>query len=222
VQDASHTTRAASSHLTLTRSATCSSRLCHISSQNSCMDQRRRALRVRCGPSPFLCNLIGSIVLRNKFSHTLTLFFLCTYVDQWIAFFTDLFTLMHPADSSSPATFNRHLSLLFFHLVLEISGEVADQVIKSARQFNPVRHERDGRVRDAVRQRDAAQINRAVLTIVESGSERMAALRGNSDPSDCAPEVDEVIEVVDCGIRTFASYVGTYAPVLNSSTPPTF
>ena len=118
---------------------------------------------------------------------------------------------MHPADSPSPATFNRHLSLLFFHLVLEISGEVADQVIKSARQFNPVRHERDGRVRDAVRQRDAAQINRAVLTIVERGSDRMAVLRGHPDTSDGTSEVDDVVEVVDCGIRTFASYVGAYA-----------
>jgi exportin-T len=181
------------------------------------MDQQRRALHVRCCHPAFLCNLIGSIlVLRNKFSHTLTLFFLCTYVDQWTTFFTDFFTLMHPADSPSPTTFNRHLSLLFFHLVLEISGEVADQVIKSARQFNPVRHERDGRVRDAVRQRDAAQINRAVLAIVERGSERMAVLRGSSDPSDCAPEVDEVIEVVDCGIRTFASYVGTHVAGIES------
>jgi len=116
---------------------------------------------------------------------------------------------MTPSESPQ-RTFNRHLSLLFFHLVLEISGEVADQMIKSARQFNPVRHSRDARVRDTVREQDAARINHAVLTIVASCTEKMSGLRENADTSDWAPELDEVIEVVDCGIRTFASYVGEF------------
>jgi exportin-T len=125
-------------------------------------------------------------------------------VEQWSTFFTDLFTLILPAESSN---FNRHVSLLFFHLVLEISGEVADQIVKSARQFSQARHTRDGHVRDAVRERDAARINEAVLTIVAGGSERMSNLRKSDDLSN-SPELDEVIEVVDCGIRTFGSYVG--------------
>jgi exportin-T len=147
-------------------------------------------------------------VVRNKFSHTLTLFFLCTYIEQWSTFFTDIFTLIHAAESSSQSSFNPHVSLLFFHLVLEISGEVADQMIKAARQFNALRHGRDARVRDAVRERDAARINEAVLTIVSDGAERMANLRKGKG-SESSKELDTVVEVVDWGIRTFGSYVGT-------------
>ncbi|KAG5638768.1 pre-tRNA nuclear export protein [Sphagnurus paluster] len=84
---------------------------------------------------------VDATFLRNKFSHTLTLFFLCTYCEQWPNFFSDLFTLIRPTDNLSPA-FNRHISLLFFHIVLEISGEVADQMIKSARPYDADRHAR--------------------------------------------------------------------------------
>jgi exportin-T len=148
-------------------------------------------------------------VLRNKFSHTLTLFFLCTYVDQWTSFFTDIFTLIRPAESPSQGTYNRHVSLLFFHLVLEISGEIADQMIKSSRPYNPSRHVRDARVRDAVRARDAAAINDAVLTIVADGTEKMSRLREAEAATEHLPELDDIIEVVDWGARTFGSYVGT-------------
>jgi exportin-T len=150
------------------------------------------------------------LVLRNKFSHTLTLFFLCTYMYQWSTFFADLFTLIYPAESTTQQAFNRHVSLLFFHVVLEISGEVADQIIKSARQYNPVRQTRDGRVRDMVREQDAARINDAVLTIVADGSEKMTTLRKSEHSLDWARELDGVIEVVDYGIRTFGSYVGAF------------
>jgi exportin-T len=143
--------------------------------------------------------------LRNKFSHTLTLFFLCTYVEQWPTFFTDLFSLIRLPESPSQPQFNRHVSLLLFHLISEISGEVADQTIKSARTFNPVRHTRDSRVRDAVRERDAPLINEAVLTIIVDGTERLAALRKTTTSS---PELSEALEIVDWGIRTFGSYAG--------------
>ncbi|KAF8071976.1 armadillo-type protein [Lyophyllum atratum] len=146
--------------------------------------------------------------LRNKFSHTLTLFFLCTYCEQWPTFFSDLFALIRPTDSQPQSTFNRHISLLFFHIVLEISGEVADQMIKSARPYDADRHARDGRVRDAVRERDAARINEAVLTLVAEGSERMSSLRKQEGSTETIRELDAAIEVVDWGIRTFGSYVG--------------
>lgn len=80
-------------------------------------------------------------------------------------------------------------------------------MIKSARQFNPVRHQRDTRVRDAVRERDAAAINEAVLTIVADGVERMARLR-KGEAQATERELDMATEVVDWGMRTFASYVG--------------
>lgn len=136
------------------------------------------------------------------------MFFLATYLDQWPTFFADLFTLIHPPQSTSQSTFNPHVSLLFFHLVLEISGEVADQIIKSARTFNAARHARDGRVRDAVRDRDAAAINEAVLTIVADGLERMSRLRKGDLTPGAEKELDMATEVVDWGTRTFTSYVG--------------
>lgn len=147
-------------------------------------------------------------VLRNKFSHTLTLFFLCTYTEQWPTFFSDIFSLIRSSESSSSSIFNRHISLLFFHLVLEISGEVADQLIKAARQYTTLRAERDGRVRDAVRERDADKINEAVLTIVADGVERVGNLRKASESPDTTRQLTEAIEVVDWGVRTFGSYVG--------------
>ncbi|KAJ3766289.1 armadillo-type protein [Lentinula raphanica] len=146
--------------------------------------------------------------IRNKFSHTLTLFFLCTYTDQWQSFFADLFTLIRPTTGSSVLTFNRHVSLLFFHLIVEISGEVADQMIKAARMHTSERLARDGRVRDAVRERDAVRINEAVLTIVAEAAEQMSALRGQGLKSPTDRQLAEVEEVVDWGMRTFASYVG--------------
>lgn len=93
--------------------------------------------------------------------------------------------------------------------MLEISGEVADQIIKSARTFSPQRHARDGKVRDGVRERDAAKINEAVLTIVAENAERMTELRKDPDSAKDPKELDYVIEVVDWGVRTFGSYVGT-------------
>lgn len=108
--------------------------------------------------------------------------------------------------SSNAVSFNTHVSLLFFHIVLEISGEVADTILKVARQWTEERHQRDGRVRDAVRERDAPRINEAVLTIVADAAGRMERLRkaGGGSPK----ELGEAVEVVGTGMRTFASYVG--------------
>ena len=94
--------------------------------------------------------------------------------------------------------------------MLEISGEVADQMIKQARSFNATRHTRDTRVRDAVRERDAASINEAVLIIVAEAVDRMTKLRDGDalGGGSVERELDSAIEVVDYGIRTFASYVG--------------
>ena len=153
--------------------------------------------------------------MRNKFAHTLTLFFLCTYIDQWPTFFTDFFALIRPSESTSQSPFHHHLSLLFFHIVLEISEEVADQLIKSARQYSSARHARDARVRDAVRDRDAARINEAVLTIIDDRAKRMKILREGASPS-AERELDAAIEIVDWGIRTFASYVGTWYFLMSS------
>ena len=183
--------------------------------------QQRVVPHVRLSIRHVFINLRRDPDIRNKFSHTLTLLFLCSYIEQWPSFFSDLFAFIRTSDPPSTANFNRHVSLLFFHIVLEISGEVADQVIKSARHFTPERHARDSRVRDAVRERDAAQISEAVLTIVAEGAETMARLQKGEPLPDTKPELDNAIELVDWGIRTFGSYVGVlreiscYAIALN-------
>jgi exportin-T len=116
--------------------------------------------------------------------------------------------LISPTESSSQSTFNPHVSLLFFHLVLEISGEVADQLLKAARQHNSTRHVRDANVRDAVRERDAARINEAVLTIVAANVDKMTKMRAGDGSSSSHGDMETAEEVVDWGIRTFGSYVG--------------
>lgn len=173
------------------------------------MDQLKLLHHVRCFCSrPSSDTNKSYLVLRNKFSHALSLFFLRTYVEQWPTFFADFFTLISPPESSSSSSFNPHVSLLLFHLILEISGEVADQMLKAARVHNPARHARDGRVRDAVRERDAARINEAVLTIVAANVEKLSKLRSVSDSAESRKELEQTEEVVDWGIRTFGSYVG--------------
>ncbi len=91
-------------------------------------------------------------------------------------------------------------------------------MIKAARShdLNVVRQSRDGRVRDAVRERDAERINEAVLTIVAEATEKMAALRKQKSRPD--RELEEAEEVVDWGIRTFGSYVGACIELTGSCT----
>jgi exportin-T len=57
-----------------------------------------------------------------------------------------------------------------------------------------------------VRERDAARINEAVLTIVADYVERLQVLM--KTPTATGRETSEVQEVVDWGIRTFGSYAG--------------
>lgn len=79
-------------------------------------------------------------------------------------------------------------------------------MLKSARAFNAARHARDGKVRDAVRERDAAAINEAVLTIVAEGTAMMERVR----KEEVSLNLDSLVEVVEWGIRTFGSYVGEF------------
>ena len=81
-------------------------------------------------------------------------------------------------------------------------------MIKSARPYNAARLARDARVRDAVRGRDAARINAAVLVIVAEGVEQMASLHKSETSGRSSRELDGAVEVVNWGIRTFRSYVG--------------
>lgn len=131
---------------------------------------------------------------------------MCTYLDQWPTFFSDFFTLIRSPSDSNSTGFNPHVSLLLFHLVLEISDEVADQLLKAARHHSNQRHGRDARVRDAVRERDASKINEAVLTIVSDSIQNLARIR----KGEIVGNGDRLEEVIDWGIRTYGSYVGSF------------
>jgi exportin-T len=150
-------------------------------------------------------------VLRSKFSHTLSLLFLCTSQTQWTSFFNDLFPLIRTTgssniepSSSSSINLNTHISILFFQIVLEISGEISDQLLKSARMYHPERHSRDTRVRDLVRERDARGLNDAVVGIVTECLHYVKTLRGNGG---LGKEIERFEEVVYWGIKSFASYI---------------
>lgn len=147
-----------------------------------------------------------AVWIRNKFSQVLSLFFLATYESKWPTFFESIFSMLKPPPESGIPPFNRHVSAFFFRLLIEISSEVADQTLKNSRHYDPERIARDGRVRDRIRDKDAVNINQAVLTIVAEGKQKMDEMRGSDGHQD-RNKIQEVEEVVDLGVRTFASYV---------------
>ncbi|KAG8712895.1 pre-tRNA nuclear export protein [Ceratobasidium sp. 395] len=145
--------------------------------------------------------------IRNKFSHTLALLFLCTYPDQWPTFFTSISPLLHASPGASTPTLNPHVTTFFLRLLLEISGEIHDQTLKSARSFAASRHARDGRVRDAVRTKDAVGVNSAVLSVLEEVFGRLEAIRAGGPVGPDGLGAQQLTELVELAVRAFASYV---------------
>ncbi|KAF8604237.1 KapM protein [Ceratobasidium sp. AG-I] len=145
--------------------------------------------------------------IRNKFSHTLALLFLCTYPDQWPTFFTSISPLLHMSPGATTPTLNSHVTTFFLRLLLEISGEIHDQTIKSARTFAASRHARDANVRDAVREKDASGVNATVVGVIVEVSTRLEAIRaGGALASDGLGET-QLVELVELAVKAFASYV---------------
>ena len=102
----------------------------------------------------------------------------------------------------SPA-FNLHVSSLFFHLLIEISGEVADTILKGAREFAEDRHRRDGIVRDQIRERDSKGISEAVLTIISDNESHLVSARKKEDLGDQRPLED----IISLAVRAFAGLI---------------
>ncbi|CAE6379710.1 unnamed protein product [Rhizoctonia solani] len=145
--------------------------------------------------------------IRNKFSHTLALLFLCTYPDQWPTFFTSISPLLHASPGSSSPTLNPHVTTFFLRLLLEISGEIHDQTIKSARTFVASRHTRDTNIRDAIRAKDAVGVNAEVIRVLEEAITMLEAVRAGGAPVSETLGQAQLIELVELAIRAFASYV---------------
>ena len=108
------------------------------------------------------------------------------------------------ASSASPSTtFNLHVSSLFFHLLIEISGEVADTILKGAREFTEDRHRRDGIVRDQIRDRDSKGISEAVLAIISDSEPHLVSARKKEDLGDQRPLED----IIGLAVRAFAGLI---------------
>lgn len=149
-----------------------------------------------------------STVIRNKFSHTLALTFISSYPDQWPDFFTFIYGLLqqpnpHPPTGLPVTAFNPQVTTLFLRLLIEISGEVADSIIKGAREFSEDRHRRDGIVRDHIRDRDSKTISDAVLTIVSDNEGHLVAVRNGVEPGN-ATLLEDLIALA---VRAFASLI---------------
>lgn len=147
-------------------------------------------------------------VIRNKFSHTLALLFISSYPHQWPDFFANIYELLQttPAQSSqSSSSFNPQVSTLFLRVLIEISAEVADTLLKGAREFTEDRHRRDAAFRDHIRDRDSKTISDAVLTIISDNEAHLAAVRTGAESASSG----SMEELIALAIRAFASLIRT-------------
>jgi len=149
-------------------------------------------------------------VIRNKFSHTLALLFISSYPAQWPDFFTNFYELLQtrsPSEDPSLVAFNAHASTLFLRVLIEISGEVADTILKGAREFATERHRRDAAIRDHIRERDSKTISDAVLAIISDNESHLVAVRNGTENGN----VVVMEELIALAIRAFASLIRTFA-----------
>jgi hypothetical protein len=114
--------------------------------------------------------------------------------------------LHHDTTTSSvtPSTaFNLHVSSLFFHVLIEISGEVADTILKGAREFAEDRHRRDGVVRDQIRERDSKGISEAVLAIISDSEMHLVSRREKKELDD----QQSLEDIIGLAIKAFACLI---------------
>ncbi|KAF8309914.1 ARM repeat-containing protein [Clavulina sp. PMI_390] len=142
--------------------------------------------------------------IRNKFSHTLSLLLISSYPDQWPNFFTNFYELLQmvTAESSqSASSFNPQVSTLFLRTLSEISAEIADSLLKGAREFSEDRHRRDGAVRDHIRDRESKTISEAVLTIISDNEAHLVAIRNRAESGN-AGAMEELIALARAQLTT--------------------
>lgn len=120
-----------------------------------------------------------------------------------------MFQHLRSSNASNSSQFNSHVSTLFLRLLIEISGEVADSLLKNARVFQEARHQRDGAIKDAIRVREAQNIVEAVLAIISDGERQLVAARNGSRTG---VDINALIDTVSLGTRTFASLIRESLP----------
>ncbi|KAG9000427.1 pre-tRNA nuclear export protein [Tulasnella sp. JGI-2019a] len=155
--------------------------------------------------------------IRNKFSHTVALLFLRSYPERWPEFFPTMYSLLRPSlqdpdtNGAGLPPINPHISVLFLRVLNEISGEVHDQILKSARVWTEDRQNRDIRVRSTIREKEAENMNKATLTIISEAEDRMCKIReahkANGFNYSQDEEYKRLEDVIALGVRAFAGYV---------------
>lgn len=146
-------------------------------------------------------------LMRNKLAHSLALLF--------IALYPSLQTPMQPSSTPSllgpylsllKPTRNSQTSLLLLRTLVEINEEVHDTLLKSARPATADRSERDNKLRDEVREKEAATLHGTVVAVWEEALGRLDGGEGAG-----------WTEVVEGAVKAYSGYVRaydtTYAPL---------
>lgn len=135
--------------------------------------------------------------MRNKVAHSLALLF--------IALYPTLQTPMQPLGTPSllrpflsllKPTRTAQTSLLILRTLVEINEEVHDTLLKSARPSTADRNARDTKLRDDVREQEAAVMHETVLGVWE---EALGRLDGGEGP--------EWSDVVEGAVKAYTGYV---------------
>lgn len=99
--------------------------------------------------------------------------------------------------------FSPGVSALFLRFLIELSAEIADALLKGAREFTEERHKRDGLVRDHVRDRDSKDISDAVLSIIADTETHLVAVRNGTEAGTAAAMED----LIALAVRAFAGLI---------------
>jgi hypothetical protein len=136
-------------------------------------------------------------LMRNKLAHSLALLF--------IALYPSLQTPMQPSSTPSllgpylsllKPTRNSQTSLLLLRTLVEINEEVHDTLLKSARPATADRTERDNKLRDEVREKEAATLHNTVVAVWEEALGRLDGGEGAG-----------WTEVVEGAVKAYSGYV---------------
>ncbi|KAG8842139.1 pre-tRNA nuclear export protein, partial [Tulasnella sp. 330] len=160
---------------------------------------------------------LSSPWIRNKFSHTVALLFLRSYPERWPEFFPTMYSLLRPslAGPNGSNTNGAGLPPINSHVSqgtdVYPSGEVHDQILKSARVWTEDRQNRDVRLRSTIREKEAENMNNATLTIISEAEVQMSKIReahkANGSNFGQDDEFKRLEDVIALGVRAFAGYV---------------
>lgn len=135
--------------------------------------------------------------MRNKVAHSLALLFIALYPTlQTPMLPSSTPSLLQPMLQLLKPTRNPQTTLLILRTIVEINEEVHDTLLKSARPSTNERNERDNKLRDEVREKEAAVMHETVLGVWEEGLRRLDSGEGAG-----------WTEVVEWAVKAYSGYV---------------